>query len=270
MLSLLKIEWLKIKKYSAFWWMLGIVAISYPGINSMFLAIYRELANSKEMAAQVVKAIIGNPFAFPDAWQSVAYFSSLFVIIPAVLVIMLINNEYSFKTNRQNIIDGWNRNQFITSKLIDVAIISVIVTIAYMLVTIGFATIADNTTFYRWSENVHYIPLFLLQTFAQLSLAFLAGYFIKKSFLALGTYLFYSLVIENILAGYLEVKKIIIYKYLPFEISDRLIPRPEFKMNLQKIVAEKVNDIPLHIALTIVLTTIVWIICFKHHQNKDL
>jgi ABC-type transport system involved in multi-copper enzyme maturation permease subunit len=270
MLSLLKIEWLKIKKYPAFWWMLGIVALSYPGVNSMFLGIYRSIANSKEMAAQVVKALIGNPFAFPDAWQSVAYFSSVFVVIPAVLVIMLINNEYSFKTNRQNIIDGWSRNQFIASKLIDVAIISVIVTLVYVAVTLCFAVIADNTTFYRWIEHIYYIPLFLLQTFAQLSLAFLAGYFIKKSFLALGIFLIYSLVIENIITNNLQYKKIAICKYFPFEISDRLIPRPEFKVKLQSVVEEKANEIPIHIVLTILLTTLVWFICFKHHQKKDL
>ena len=42
---------------------------------------------------------------------------------------MFISNEYTFKTHRQNIIDGWSRKQFITSKLMDVLIISLIVTL---------------------------------------------------------------------------------------------------------------------------------------------
>ena len=43
MLSLIKIEWLKIKKYPAFWWMLVIVALTYPSINLMFLNVYEEI-----------------------------------------------------------------------------------------------------------------------------------------------------------------------------------------------------------------------------------
>ena len=274
MLSLIKIEWLKIKKYPAFWWMIGIIAITYPGVNAMFLGVYKTMTSSKDMVAQIASALLGNPFAFPEAWHSVAYFSSAFIMIPAVLVIMLINNEYSYKTHRQNIIDGWSRTEFILSKLIDVVIISIVVTIVYTLVTIGFAAIADNTAMYRWREQLQYIPLFFLQTFAQLSLAFLAGYFIRKAFLALGVFLFYAVVIENFLVGFLEYKKINIYEYLPFEISDRLIPRPAFAAKFGTDGLAKYNAliaaIPTHIVLTILLTTIVWLICFAHNKKRDL
>jgi hypothetical protein len=49
MLSLIKIEWLKIKRYPAFWWMLGIVALTYPGVNTMFYYIYLDIANGKDI-----------------------------------------------------------------------------------------------------------------------------------------------------------------------------------------------------------------------------
>lgn len=274
MFQLIKIEWLKIKKYPAFWWMVGIIAITYPAVNAMFLAIYKEMTTSKDMVAQIASALLGNPFAFPEAWHSIAYFSSVFIMIPAVLVIMLINNEYSYKTHRQNIIDGWSRTDFVFSKLIDVVIISFVVAIIYILVTISFAAIADHTTMYRWSEQLQYIPLFLLQTFAQLSIAFICGYFIRKAFLALGVFLFYSVVIENILAGYLEHKNIAIYKYLPFQISDRLIPRPAFTAKFGQDAINKYNEllnaIPLHIFLTILLTTLIWGVCFIHNKKRDL
>ena len=80
MFSLIKIEWLKIKKYPAFWWMLGIVALTYPGVNTMFYYIYLDIANGKDMARNVAKMLLGNPFAFPETWHSVAYFSSFFVL----------------------------------------------------------------------------------------------------------------------------------------------------------------------------------------------
>ena len=103
MLSLIKIEWLKIKKYPAFWWMLGIVALTYPGVNAMFYYGYLEATTGKEVTNNIAKMLLGNPFAFPETWHSVAYFSSFFILLPSILVIMLVTNEYTFRTHRQNI-----------------------------------------------------------------------------------------------------------------------------------------------------------------------
>ena len=274
MFSLIKIEWLKIKKYPAFWWMLGIIALSYPGINAMCLSAYKEMIKSQDMVAKIAASFLGNPFSFPEAWHSIAYFSSIFIIIPAVLVIMLINNEYSYKTYRQNIIDGWSRKDFMLSKLIDVLIVSIVVTIFYILVTIFFGIAADKTTTNQWNQQLQFIPLFLLQTFSQLSLAFLAGYFIKKAFLALGVFLFYSIIIENIIVAYFKVKEISVRNYLPFEISDKLIPPPAFwgKFGVDGEAKYKaiLAQIPLHVGLTIALTTLVWVICFMHNKKRDL
>ena len=115
MLSLIKVEWLKIKKYPAFWWMIGIIAITYPGVNAMFLGGYKTMTSSKDMVAQIASALLGNPFAFPEAWHSVAYFSSAFIMIPAVLVIMLINNEFSSAPAINNILTM----RFITVFIVD-------------------------------------------------------------------------------------------------------------------------------------------------------
>ena len=52
---LLKIEWLKIKKYPAFWWMLAIVMLTYPSINYMFYNIYNEFTQGKEMTNNIMK-----------------------------------------------------------------------------------------------------------------------------------------------------------------------------------------------------------------------
>ena len=33
MKTLIYTEWLKMRKYNAFWWIMGITALAYPGIN---------------------------------------------------------------------------------------------------------------------------------------------------------------------------------------------------------------------------------------------
>ena len=274
MLSLIKIEWLKIKKYPAFWWMLGIVAFTYPGVNAMFYYGYIQATTGKEMTNNIAKLLLGNPFAFPETWHSVAYFSSFFILLPSILVIMLVTNEYTFRTHRQNIIDGWSRAQFITSKLFDVLIVSIIATLVYFLVATGFGIYADTMSLYQWNLQLQYIPLFLLQTFAQLSIAFLLGYLIKKAFIALGIFLFYYLVIENIAVTYMRFKADDIGRFLPFEISDRLIPSPAFFSRWGKDAKagyeRALNLVPEHVIYTIILTAIIWLICYTVHKRRDL
>ena len=274
MLALIKIEWLKIKKYPAFWWMLGIVALTYPGLNAMTYYGYLQATTGKEMTSNVAKLLLGNPFSFPEAWHTVAFFSSIFVLLPSILVIMMVTNEYTFKTHRQNIIDGWSRSQFITSKLFDVLIVSIIATLVYILVAAGYGIYADSSSVNQWADQLQYIPLFLLQTFSQLSIAFLLGYLVKKAFIALGIFLFYYLIVENIAVGYATFKLNDIGRFLPFEISDRLIPRPAFFSRWGKDAKASYDHalaiIPEHILYTVLLTAVIWAICYAVHKKRDL
>jgi ABC-2 type transport system permease protein len=274
MLSLIKIEWLKIKKYPAFWGMLAIVTLTYPGTTLMFYYGYLKSTSGKEMVNNVAKMLLGNPFAFPETWHTVAFLSSNFIPIPAILVIMLISNEYNYKTHRQNIIDGWSRKEFITSKLFDVLIISLICTLMYTIVAICFGIYSDADSLFRWKEQLQYIPLFLIQTFAQLSIAFLIGFLIKKAFIALGVFLFYDLIVENIATNYLRWKANDIGRFLPMEISDRLIPWPaffnRFGKDMKAAYTKAIDAIPEFLLYTIILTTAIWLFCYYLHKKRDL
>ena len=274
MFALIKIEWLKIKKYPAFWWMLGIVTLTYPGTNMMFYYGYVKSTSGKEMANNVAKMLLGNPFAFPETWHTVAFLSSNFVMIPSILVIMMVTNEYNYKTHRQNIIDGWSRSQFVTSKLFDVLIISVVSTLMYAIVAGFFGIYADQENLNRWAEQLQYIPLFLIQTFAQLTIAFLIGFVIKKAFIALGVFLFYDLILENIAVTYLKFKANDIGRFLPLEISDRIIPWPAFMNRFGKDMKDAYEkalaSIPQHLVYTIILTSAIWAYCYYLHKRRDL
>ena len=277
MFSLLQIEWLKIKKYPAFWAMLIIVLLTYPAANLMFYNVYLDITTQKG-TQMLAKMFLGNPFAFPETWHTVAYISSFFVILPSILVIMLVTNEYQYKTQRQNVIDGWTRRQFMASKLIDVFIVSAITTLLYTLVAIGFSIYADTFDPTKMWEQSYYIGLFFLQTFAQLSIAFLLGYLIKKAFIALGIFLFYYLIVENIATGYIRMKAEKIGgdlgRYLPFEISDRMIVAPafigRFGKDIKTAYEKSLSEVPSQIALSLLLTTAIWVLCFFLHRKKDL
>jgi ABC-2 type transport system permease protein len=271
MLHILQTEWLKIKSYRAFWWVMAITALSYPGINYIFFNAYKEITKKGSSTGEMAKMLLGNPFVFPETFHTAGFFSSFFVFIPAIVVIMMITNEYTYKTHRQNIIDGWSRNEFLIGKFFDVLLITLLVTLLYFTVAlfIGFAsTKAPVEDIFSKSS---YVGLFALQTFSQLSLAFLIGFLVRKSFIALSIFIFYYLIVENTAVNILRVKANDIGRFLPLEISDRLIPIPAFlgKFNEESYKAS-LNAIESNIWLTLAVTAIIWFFCYWINKKRDL
>jgi ABC-type transport system involved in multi-copper enzyme maturation permease subunit len=165
-------EWLKIRTYWAFWLVMLMTATAYPGVNYLFWHEYQDLIKRKD-AGKIMKFLLGNPFELPETFHTTAFFSSIFIFIPAIVIIMLITNEYTYKTNRQNIIDGWSRNNFLLGKFFNVLIISLIVSILFTVISIIIGQLATTKMVSDpWSKS-QYIWLFALQTFAQLSIAFM-------------------------------------------------------------------------------------------------
>jgi ABC-type transport system involved in multi-copper enzyme maturation permease subunit len=189
---------------------------------------------------------------------------------------MLVTNEYMFKTHRQNIIDGWKKNTFIWGKFISVVLVTMIVTIFYLAVASFVGVLATKEmSGVNVFEKAQYIGLFSLQVFCQLSIAFLLGLLIRKAFIAYGIYIFYSFILENILSGFFRVKSkkwgIDYGHYLPFEISDRLIPLPpsigKFNAADNQLAIAAINN---HVVYTIVLTAFVWLLSFYIFKKRDL
>jgi len=274
MLQIARTEWLKIQKYRAFWWVMAITALTYPGINYMSLALYNQARDGDDQRRNLVKMLIGNPFSFPETWHTTAYFSSLFIFIPAIVIIMLITNEYTYRTNRQNIIEGWSRKDFMIAKLMDVIILSALVTLLYAVValSIGLSNTPDDKADTKW-QQVYYIGLFALQSFSQLSLAFLTGFLLRKSFIALSVFSFYFIIAEPVAVKILKYKyHNEIGRFFPREISDRLLPVPAFVGKFISADAYKasLNDIHYHVFYTLILLVITWGFCFWLNDRRDL
>jgi ABC-2 type transport system permease protein len=272
MIRIVKTEWLKIKNYPAFWWVFGITALTYPGVNYLFLYAYHDITRQQSTTGKVLKALMGNPFALPEGWRTMAFFSSFFIYIPSIVVIMLITNEYTYKTNRQNIIDGWSRKNFMTAKMIDVLLLSGIVTILYAVVVllIGLSNTAGGTAG-SWDLS-YYIGLFFLQTFSQLSIAFTVGMLLRKAFIALAIFTFYSIVLETIAVNVLHYKyKSEAGRFFPMEISDRLLTKPLFLGRIDEAAyKQSIDMVKCHVVYSICLLFLTWLFCFWLNNRRDL
>jgi hypothetical protein len=216
---------MKVKNYRTFWILLAITVLSIPGFNYM---LYNVMNNSFPKVKG--KSPLGSPFAFPDVWQTVSWNASLLFLIPAILIITLVTNEYTYKTHRQNIIDGWSRRQWITVKMIEVLLLSVVCTIAVVLTAIGFGTLGNKLEAGQsmWEQS-RFIGFYFVQMISYSMIAFLMATLIKRAGLAIGAFLMYMLVEQIIVGVSRGVYKLNAVNYLPEEVTDRLTPQPYLK-----------------------------------------
>lgn len=225
MLHLLKVEWLKLKNYRTFWILFVLFVLSIYGFNYIWYLIQHEILREMKQEG-VVKSIIGAPYSFPDVWQQAPYVSGFLLFLMGLGIIIPTTNEFSYKTHRQNIVDGWSRMQFISVKLAMVGIIALATTIIVIVTALifGFQQEAPFSL-----EKIEYIGYFLFQAFSYGCVALLMSVLIKRSGLVMAVYFAYAVIIENVLGMYLIHKLKLHGEYLPLNSSDALIPFPFFQ-----------------------------------------
>ena len=101
MLKLLRIEWNKLWPSKTFKVLISI----YIGLFLLFLLILLKVRSLDEVNR--LSESFYNPFQFPDAFIIISLFAHKFLsLLPAIIVIVLVCYEYTFKTARQHVIDG--------------------------------------------------------------------------------------------------------------------------------------------------------------------
>jgi ABC-2 type transport system permease protein len=231
MLSLLKIEWLKIKHYTVFkvlsiFFVVGVILTNY-----IVFSVNKNIVGNMKPVSLVSSF---NPYSFDNTWQTTSYATGFLLILPAMLIIILITNEYTYRTSRQNIIDGWSRQQFIDVKISIAFIIAIISTLLVMLTALVFALFSGTDFSINGFDHVGF---FFLKAFSYNMLAVLVSVLIKRTGFAIGLYFIY-LGAENIISQLLDVWSMKIRKdtgtdlgsmgdYLPMNSSDGLLTFPD-------------------------------------------
>ena len=268
MLKTLKIEWMKVKHYRTFWILLVLTIISIPAFN---YTLYDLFDNS--FPKMHGKSFFGSPFAFPDVWQTVTWNSSLLFIIPAILIITLSTNEFTYRTHRQNIIDGWSRSQFVNIKLIEVLLLSIATTLVVFLTCLFFGFVvnkipADAHIF----SNARFIFFFFVQMISYSIIAFLLSMLIKRSGLSMGIFFVY-MVMEQFVVSLLRNKYNMKWvDFLPEEVTDKLIPQP-YSQKLLSTAAWNSNwesHIPVYLLIGALYLTIYCLFTSWRFRKADL
>jgi ABC-2 type transport system permease protein len=217
MAQLLKLEWLKVKNYRAFWIFLALYIIGLFSINR--IAYQFQLEIKKE---NIPLSLF--PYDFPAVYQTIAWVSSWLLYFPGMLMILVISNEYNYKTHRQNIIDGLARQQFVTAKILFGIVIALLTTVSCFLISLYFGSnYSGNVSF----NGIEYIGYSFVQTLCYLFVAMILAILLRRSGLAMAIFFLYGLVFEQLIGNLLDSSILgngTTRFYFPLEASDVLIP----------------------------------------------
>ena len=217
MLQLIKLEWLKVKNYKAFWIFLALYVVGLFSINWIAFQFQGEIKKNNVPFNLF-------PYDFPAVYQTIAWVSSWLVYFPGMLMILMITNEYNYKTHRQNIIDGLTRQQFVVAKILFGVVISIITTVCCFLIAVYFGSVFSHSFSL---DGIQYIGYEFLQTLCYLFFAMILALLMRRSGLALAVFFLYGLVFEQLLGGLLDFKVLssgVTRYYFPLQASDTLVP----------------------------------------------
>ncbi len=245
MRSLLAIEWLKIKRYRTFWILIGFFIVLLPLWNY-------EIANGMINMGKNSINLLSQAYSFPEVWGNLGFWASIFIVFLSILIIILTTNEFSFRTHRQNVIDGWNRLQFYHSKVGLVILFSVLATTYLFVLGVIFGLLYGGAASDIF-DKIEQVGYFFLLSVDYLGFALFISIWIKRSGLSIGLFLLYALIVESILKGILNRgSDLDLGNYLPLQSSDELLPFPFIRMAQQMIAHQAVSMWPY------VIVTIGW------------
>ena len=148
MLHLLKIDLKKLTSYRTFWIVCGLYFGTMTFTTSSGMEFLKWLAGK---GAQIFGANLDINkvplYHFPDVWQNLAYVSGYFKIMLGIMVVISITNEFTYRTIRQNIIDGMSRWEFLFSKILTNVLLSGATVVIVFLLDVLFCVDLCITTF---------------------------------------------------------------------------------------------------------------------------
>jgi ABC-type transport system involved in multi-copper enzyme maturation permease subunit len=129
-MTLLRIEWIKTTRRRAFWVTLGFFSLVCT------MMIVGDVATGRRG--------FGPPFVAPFGWARAAdQFESMPAFFLSIVVVMLVASEFSWRTARQNVIDGLSKEQFFAAKTLMLLLVVVAFTV------VPFALAASATVYSR-------------------------------------------------------------------------------------------------------------------------
>ncbi|MFC7358204.1 ABC transporter permease [Jejudonia soesokkakensis] len=226
-------------------------------------------------------------FNFPFIWHFNSWFAAWLKIFLAIVIVSMVSNEYSYKTLKQNLIDGLSKKEFLASKVLTVVFFSILSTVFLFIVSIILGSIfSDYTELSIVFSDMEYLLAYFIKLLGFFSFCLFLGVLVKRSAFALG-FLGLWQIIEGIFAiifSYLDYKKGTelgdqVMQFFPLASMSNLIKEPITRLGAIQSVASQIGgeeftkDYGLHwyqVAIVLVWTALFIYWSYALLKRRDL
>lgn len=246
MLRLLYIEFHKLK-YSRASKVLSIIYFALLTSIALIAAIKFDIGPIKfHLADQGI-------FNFPYIWHFNTYMAATFKFFLLLVIVSMMANEYSYKTLKQNLIDGLSKKEFILSKFYTVIAFAIVSTVFVFVTSLILGAIySDFNEFSIIFSDLNYLLAFFIKLVGFFSFGLFLGILIKRSAFAVAAMVVW-LIIESIFKGYLywtfkdlktstEEAVNAVMQFFPLEAMSNLIKEPFTRLGAVKSVANQIGE----------------------------
>lgn len=235
LLHLLKIDLKKMTGYRTFWIVGGLYFVTLAVTSASGMEFLKWLARTFEDFGSKLNISRIPLYHFPDIWLNLIWCSGLLKIVLGVMVVISVTNEYSYRTIRQNIIDGLSRGEFLVSKILTNILLSLLslalITVIGLVTGLIYSPVVNYT---RIITDTEFLPLYFLEVFFFLSYAMMLGFLINRAGLTI-IILLLSRVIEAVITSNIDDYVPWLIAYFPMESIWNMIEWPFPRYAFQEI-----------------------------------
>jgi len=262
MLHLLKIDLKKMTSYRTFWVVCGLYFLTLGFGAASGMEFLKWVANLFDNFGQKLNITRIPLYHFPDVWMNLIWFGGLLKVVLSIMVVISITNEFTYRTLRQNIIDGLSRTEFLISKILTNVLLS-LMSVA-MIFLIGLVTgmiYSPSIEISKILTDLEFFLAYFLEIFFFLSYALMLGILIQRSGLTI-IFLLLSQMIESIITANLDDYVPGVIPYFPMRSIWNLIDFP-----LPRYAFQEIRD---YITIASVITVVAWTTAFNYFSYLKL
>ncbi|MEK9565547.1 MAG: ABC transporter permease subunit [Flavobacteriaceae bacterium] len=190
-------------------------------------------------------------FNFPYIWHFNTFIIAILKIFFAVVIVAMIGNEYSYKTIKQNLIDGLSKAEFLKSKVYTIGAFVGISTLLVFIISLILGGIySDYNEFQIIFSDLEYLLAYAVKLFGFFSFCLFLAILIKRSAFALGFLALWQ-VFEGIAYGLmrwklsdfiptLSAEQVI--QYFPLQALGNLISEPFTRLSAIQNIADQIGE----------------------------
>jgi ABC-2 type transport system permease protein len=248
-LHLLRIDLKKMTSYRTFWVVCGLYFLTLGIGTASGMEVLKWLASMFEDFGENLNINRIPLYHFPDVWLNLIWVSGLLKILLAIMVVISVTNEFTYRTVRQNIIDGMSRFDFLFSKIATNLMLSLAsVTMTFIIALVTGLIYSPFIDFNLLITDLEFIPAYFLEIFFFLSYALMLSLLIQRSGLTI-ILLLLTQMIEGIIQINIDDYIPWIVQFLPMQSIRNLIAFPFPRYALQEI-KDYIDPLTVLIVLT--------------------